>query len=94
MNIGNAIKTIRKKEKLKQKEYAKRIGITQTYLSLIENGYRVPSMDVINGIANDLSIPVALLFWFGVEEKDIKPQKIEAYRILKPCLDTLIENII
>jgi transcriptional regulator with XRE-family HTH domain len=62
MNIGEAIKDLRKKKKVSQKVLSKRIGITQGYLSLIEKGLREPSLDLIKKIAESLDIPQQLLF--------------------------------
>lgn len=93
MNIGTAIKTLRLKESLLQEEFASRIGITQTYLSQIERGHKKPSLDVLNSMANDLKLPLPLMFWFGVEESDIQENKRDAYKTLKPSIDALIGSL-
>lgn len=94
MKIGQAINILRRKRRDTQKEYAQRIGITQTYLSLIESGKRIPNMSVIQKIADLHEISLPLLFWFSVEESDCKPDKLEHFRLLKPLIDRLIESII
>lgn len=93
MDIGTAIRTLRRKECLLQEEFAKRVGISQTYLSQIEKGHKKPSMDVLEAMAKDLKLPLPLMFWFGVDESDIEETKREAYRILKPSIDALISSI-
>jgi transcriptional regulator with XRE-family HTH domain len=93
MNIGTAIKKLRRRECLLQEELANRIGITQTYLSQIENGHRKPSLDVLELMGKSLNLPLPLMLWFAVEESDIKPDKRDAYNILKPSIDTLINSL-
>ncbi|WP_373262779.1 helix-turn-helix domain-containing protein, partial [Bacteroides thetaiotaomicron] len=43
MNIGKIIKETRKSKGLKQQSFAKMCGITQTYLSQIENNVKDPT---------------------------------------------------
>ena len=47
MDIGNTIKEQRKRRKIQQQDLAERSGISQTYLSQIEGGSRVPTIDVL-----------------------------------------------
>ena len=95
MNIGIAIRKIRKEKtpKLNQTEFAKLIGITQTYLSQIETGAKTPSIDVVQNICSKLEIPMAIFFWLGVEESDIRETKRESFRIIKPTIDAMINSI-
>ena len=39
----------RRKEKISQKELAKAVGISNNYLSNIENGYTIPSLETFIG---------------------------------------------
>lgn len=43
MNIGDRIKKLRKAEKLTQKEFSKKLCISQSYLSGLENGTETPT---------------------------------------------------
>ena len=93
MNYGKAINNLRV-DRMKQTQtiFAKSIGITQTYLSQIENGIKKPSTDLLDKISIYVEIPMPLLFWYSITEKDIKKRKLEAYRMLKPAADALIES--
>ena len=93
MNYGKAINNLRV-DRMKQKQtiFAKSIGITQTYLSQIENGIKKPSTDLLDRISIYVEIPMPFLFWYSITEKDIKNCKLEAYRMLKPAADALIES--
>lgn len=93
MNIGTAIKQLRVRKALNQQDFASRIGITQTYLSQIENGHKKPSLEVLEYIAEDSKIPLPILFWCGVELEDVTETKREAYKMLKPSIDALITSL-
>ena len=94
MNIGESIKRIRISSvpRLNQGDFAKRIGITQTYLSQIETGAKIPSISVLEVISNQFEIPLAIIFWFGLEESDIAETKRNHYKILKPTVDTMVSE--
>ena len=93
MNVGEAIKHLRKQRDIKQMEFCKMVGITQPYLSQVEKGHKKPSLEVLEDIANAFNVPLPILFWFTVEESDVDEIKIEAYRILKPTIDTMISTV-
>lgn len=93
MNIAEAIKSARKAAGMRQGEVARHAGITQTYLSQIENNNKVPAMDVLENICKVCGVPVAILFWNAMSEKDVQPRKREAYRQVKPIVDNLIKSI-
>ena len=90
MNIGNAIRTIRKKYGMTQNQFAGHIGITQTHLSLLEKNKRNPSIDVLERMSQQVFIPLPILLWFSVDEKDVKEGMDESFRIMKPSIDELI----
>jgi transcriptional regulator with XRE-family HTH domain len=96
MNIGQAVKELRRRKfpEMKQYEFAKRIGITQTYLSQLENEQKQASTEVLQGIADFCEVPLAILFWFTIEEKEVRKNKKEAFKLLKPCIDEMINQLI
>lgn len=93
MNIGESIRKLRKGIAKRQSLFAKDIGITQTYLSQIENDHKKPSTEVLQKIANHLDIPLAILFWFGIEEKDVKPNVRTHFKFLKPIIDKMLMSL-
>lgn len=93
MNIGQAIKTLRKNELMNQEEFASSVGITQSYLSLIEKGHKKPSLEVLQQMADILNTPLPVLFWFGIEREDVDEKKQYAYDTLKPSIDNLINEV-
>lgn len=61
-NIGINIKRIRKSKLISQKELALRIKKSNGYLSDIENGNKIPSINVLYSIAYHLGVcPINLL---------------------------------
>jgi transcriptional regulator with XRE-family HTH domain len=98
MNIAAALKEARlkkfPKQKVKQYEIAKKIGITQAYLSQIESGGKVPTLEVICKICKAYKTPFSILLWFALDEKDIQRNKLDAYRKMKPVIDSMINNFI
>lgn len=93
MNIGQGIRTLRKNKLMNQENFASSLGITQSYLSLIEKGHRKPSLEVLQKMSDILNIPLSVLFWFGIEREDVEEKKKYAYDILKPTIDNLINEV-
>ena len=91
MNYGQAIKKLRcEKVWENQTEFAKNIGITQSYLSSIENDNKKPSTDLLEVIANYTKVPMAILFWNSVTESDVSEDKRESLRRLKSGIDSIV----
>lgn len=61
--IGYAVKRLRLKMKKTVEDTAKEIGISQSYLSRIENNTQVPSVKVINKIADYFDVRSSYLFF-------------------------------
>src|SRR5690554_7191225 len=68
-NIGARLKVIRERNGLSQRELAKRAGITNSNISMIEQGLVSPS---INSLARVLSgIPMTLAHFFACNPLDV-----------------------
>ena len=93
MNIGIALLKARKDNGLRQNEVAKRTGLSQTYLSQIENGGKIPSIDVIETLAKEYNMPFPIMMWNTLTESDVRKGKLDIYRKLKPTVDNLIADI-
>lgn len=87
MNLGLAVKTLRKNKGLTQGNLCEMVGITQSYLSQVENGNKEPSIYVVKKIADALGIPMAFLFWFTLTEKDIDDNKVQLFKSSKSSVD-------
>lgn len=60
--IAHNVKLFRVHKDLTQKQLAEILQIDQSYISMVENGRRFPSVKVINKIAGVLEVPVHYMF--------------------------------
>jgi len=63
VNIGKGIKFVRVASGLRQGQVAGLLGITQNYLSLLENNKAEPSIALLRKISDVFCIPAAFLLW-------------------------------
>lgn len=92
MDLGTVIKNIRKQRKQTQEEFATSCGITQTYLSQIENNNKEPNLSTLKEISSKLNIPLPVLFFLSLDENDISPEKRKAFEIISPSVKSLINE--
>ena len=62
MIIGDHLRAIREEKKLSQGEIEKRTGLLRCYISRVENGHTVPSLETLAKIAGSLEIPLGQFF--------------------------------
>jgi len=62
VTLGKGIKTIRTALGVKQGVLAKRVGVSQNYLSLLESDKREPSVSFLRRMAKALDVPVGIFF--------------------------------
>jgi transcriptional regulator with XRE-family HTH domain len=62
MNIGETIRALRLQKGMSQGDIEKRTGLLRCYLSRVENGHTVPSLETLAKIANSLEIPLGQFF--------------------------------
>jgi len=89
MNIGSAIKSIRRKLAITQYELADRCELSQTSLSQIETGVKRPSQRTINKICTVLDIPESILYIVAMQEADVPPSKKGVYELVYPSIRSL-----
>lgn len=72
MNIGHAIKLCRQQRKLTQAELAERVGVSTSYVSLLERGHRDdPSISSLEKLAKGLDIPITLLLFLAADDAEL-----------------------
>ena len=86
MNVGDAIKSLRKKKGLSQKELAQRSGLSANAMCSIEKNEAFPSRDSIDRICKALDIPTSYLMFFSVTDEDIPAEKRVAFNAMKAIL--------
>ncbi len=62
MNIGTTIRGYRLQKGMSQGDIEKRTGLLRCYLSRVENGHTVPSLDTLQKIAGALDLPLSQFF--------------------------------
>jgi transcriptional regulator with XRE-family HTH domain len=67
MIIGDRLRALRDDKKLSQGDIEKRTGLLRCYLSRVENGHTVPSVETLEKLARALEVPLYQLFYDGEE---------------------------
>ena len=67
MVIGDRLRSIREEKKLSQGDIEKKTGLLRCYVSRVENGHTVPSVETLEKFARALEIPMYQLFYDGEE---------------------------
>ena len=62
MNIGETIRNFRLNKGMSQGDIEKRTGLLRCYLSRVENGHTIPSLDTLAKIATAMEVPLAQFF--------------------------------
>jgi len=62
INIGITIRSFRLQRGMSQGDIEKRTGLLRCYLSRVENGHTVPSLDTLQKIAGAMDMPLSHFF--------------------------------
>ena len=62
INIGTTIRAFRLQKGMSQGDIEKRTGLLRCYLSRVENGHTVPSLETLQKIAGALDLPLSQFF--------------------------------
>lgn len=93
MNLANKIIELRKKKGISQRELAQIAGLSPTYISMVENGKKSPTLKSLEKISNALDIPFPILSFLALDpEVDIKPEKREAFKFIAPAIMSMVEE--
>lgn len=76
MKIGTTIRAHRLQRGLSQGDIEKKTGLLRCYLSRVENGHTVPSLDTLSKIAVALDLPISQFFAEDSLSRDLNPQKL------------------
>ena len=70
-NIGGTIRDYRLQKGMSQGDIEKRTGLLRCYLSRVENGHTVPSLETLQKIARALDLQLSQFFAEDVVSKDM-----------------------
>jgi len=76
MKIGTTIRAHRLQRGLSQGDIEKKTGLLRCYLSRVENGHTIPSLDTLSKIAMALDLPIAQFFADDSVNRQMHAQKI------------------
>ncbi len=62
MLIGDRLRAIREAKKLFQGDIEERSGLKRSYVSRVENGHTIPSVETLEKLARALEVPLYQLF--------------------------------
>ncbi len=86
MKIGTTIRAHRLQKGLSQGDIEKKTGLLRCYLSRVENGHTVPSLDTLSKIALALDLPIAQFLRRGLRRP---PASIHSASPMKSCASSL-----
>lgn len=67
MFIADRLRELREGKKLSQGDIEKRTGLLRCYVSRVENGHTVPSVETLEKFARALEVPLYQFFYEGQE---------------------------
>lgn len=94
MDLGIAIRSIRKQLGISQSELAEKCEISQTALSQIENSVKRPSAKTIKKICVALDVPESIIYLLGMQQSDVSPAKKKVYDMLFPSIRSMALQIV
>ena len=65
MVIGERLKALRELNRMSQGDIENRTGLLRVYISRVENGHTVPSIETLEKFARALEVPMYALFYEG-----------------------------
>src|SRR5580700_1963986 len=77
MLVGARLRALREQKNLSQGHIEKRTGLLRCYVSRVENGHTIPSIETLEKWARALEVPLYQIFYEG-ENPPATPQPIEA----------------
>ena len=71
MIIGERLRLLREQKKLSQGDIENRTGLLRCYISRVENGHTVPSIETLEKLARALEVPLYQLFYDGEKPPEL-----------------------
>jgi transcriptional regulator with XRE-family HTH domain len=68
MLIGERLRAIRESKNMSQGDIEERTGLIRAYVSRVENGHTVPSLETLEKFSNAFDVPLYQIFYDGNEE--------------------------
>jgi len=72
INIGETIRNYRLQKGMSQGDIEKRTGLLRCYISRVENGHTVPSLETLEKFSNAFDVPLYQIFYDGEKPPALK----------------------
>lgn len=93
MEIGDTIKTLRLKRDITQLDLARRLKVSQGFLSLIEKNDREPSFVLVRKIAAALKVPEQLIYLLSCESNPYQKRYSKQLSRIANALDDILNVV-
>ena len=70
--FGPVLRKLRYEKNLTQDRLSERVGVSSSYISMLESGYNYPSLDMLFRLADALKIPASAIL-LEMEERSRRP---------------------
>ena len=83
MPLANRLRAIREAKNLSQGDVEERSALKRSYISRVENGHTVPSVETLEKLARALDVPLYQLFYEGEEPPKLRnlPKRVTGAEI-------------
>jgi transcriptional regulator with XRE-family HTH domain len=71
MVISDRLRGLREAKRLSQGDIEKRTGLLRCYISRVENGHTIPSIETMEKLARALEVPLYQLFYDGEKPPEV-----------------------
>lgn len=75
MIIGQRLRQIREEKKISQGDIERKTGLLRCYISRIENGHTVPTVETLQKFAHALEVPMYQLFYDSEKPPELPKRK-------------------
>lgn len=94
MNVGQAIKMCRTRRGVSQAALASRAHCSVSYLSMLENNQRDPTLSTLTKVAQALNVPIGILFFLASEHGELTGMDKElSGELARTALELLSEPV-
>jgi transcriptional regulator with XRE-family HTH domain len=90
MDIGAAIKALRKTRNLTQKALAARLGMSANAINQIEKNGTTPHKTTLDAICKELNYPISYLLFFSIEDTDVPLEKRTMFQYMNKAIKELL----
>ncbi len=81
--IGERLRVIRREKNMSQGDIEERTGLQRCYVSRVENGHTIPSLETLQKMALALEVPLYKFFYEGEQPPQVPPLQIVKKKALE-----------